>query len=940
MTAMEEPNNPNEASPGSEGSASELIPGAKQTNLADIGKDIPEKFHNDSAKPGISGQFIAIVIVVLILISAISGIFFFSQDDDDDDDELNHAPLAVIETDKTTVQANHTITFDGSDSTDPDNDTLSFTWDFGDGSPEETGSPVDHVYSIPGNFTVTLVVSDGEESNTTSLAITVIGPEPVDNTAPVALGWISQLAAYVDEILVFNGSRSYDPNDDLLFFDWDFGDGSEHGSDELENHSYSNPGIYIVSLLVSDLYKTGTQTFRVIITHPPPVFFPPELLSSHPRITMNRTEEGTLSRVVITVENNVNDAIEDFSLTFNVTADNGTLAFQSIAVSDDSLFDTSHTATPESISYSFNLQSGKVLAYGESGALTCEYIRSVEARDSFIVEVDPELRPYLDDNYNKISDFLEEEIANSPPDQYVEVIMQFNSQVTGDVIDSFENHLGVVFENYSLIRGFYGVIPAGHFYDFVDDVGSLADFEFADANTRVNATLMYGVPQIRARPYVWDDFGLKGEPKTTVAVLDTGVDNAHTDLASNYKSDGAKPAWMDFAGKDDKSGQTRSVDDDRDGRVDEETDTTTNVDGDFYVNIPGGTNGLGWDPGHDETFYDTGTFPGLLDIFDIPIWNGTDGDVDALFGSPMVSLVGEDIKYTGYDEPNDPKGHGTHCAGIVAGDGSGSNANTVTLSTHNTFYSNAKIGGPNGRTKGKSIYVYMPFNGYLNGTLRWSHPSGYTDSSASVWLYKVVGKTHTFMGIISEREPPNNDTWLARSPCNFSSKTMDKNKDGDYADAGETNQVLAAGVYRLKFSTFKTTDGSYWGAAGQEYEVNLQAIRQKGPGDGKNLVIGVAPDTSIMGVKVLDDGGGGYSATILSGMQYVGANAKRLGITVASMSLGSHQLNNVLSTGVDALVKSGVVVVAAAGNDFDDRTDAGAKKSTLRVQFEPSGSLT
>jgi PKD repeat protein len=52
------------------------------------------------------------------------------------------------------------ILWDGSGSTDPDGDKLSYSWDFGDGTTAE-GAKVTHSYSKSGNYNVTLKVDDG-----------------------------------------------------------------------------------------------------------------------------------------------------------------------------------------------------------------------------------------------------------------------------------------------------------------------------------------------------------------------------------------------------------------------------------------------------------------------------------------------------------------------------------------------------------------------------------------------------------------------------------------------------------------------------------------------------------------------------------------------------------------------------------------------------------
>ena len=67
------------------------------------------------------------------------------------------------------------VTFDGSGSSDPDNDPLTYSWDFGDGSSGSGVSPT-HAYaspSSPGGDVVTLTVSDSVASSmdTTSIAV-------------------------------------------------------------------------------------------------------------------------------------------------------------------------------------------------------------------------------------------------------------------------------------------------------------------------------------------------------------------------------------------------------------------------------------------------------------------------------------------------------------------------------------------------------------------------------------------------------------------------------------------------------------------------------------------------------------------------------------------------------------------------------------------------
>jgi len=53
------------------------------------------------------------------------------------------------------------VKFDASTSSDPDGDVLTFTWAFGDSTPNVAGKIVNHNYAKPGLFTATVTVSDG-----------------------------------------------------------------------------------------------------------------------------------------------------------------------------------------------------------------------------------------------------------------------------------------------------------------------------------------------------------------------------------------------------------------------------------------------------------------------------------------------------------------------------------------------------------------------------------------------------------------------------------------------------------------------------------------------------------------------------------------------------------------------------------------------------------
>ena len=61
------------------------------------------------------------------------------------------------------------VLFDGSNSTDPENSPLTYSWNFGDGASGQ-GATATHIYTSPGSFTATLTVTDdsGAKASTTA----------------------------------------------------------------------------------------------------------------------------------------------------------------------------------------------------------------------------------------------------------------------------------------------------------------------------------------------------------------------------------------------------------------------------------------------------------------------------------------------------------------------------------------------------------------------------------------------------------------------------------------------------------------------------------------------------------------------------------------------------------------------------------------------------
>lgn len=134
--------------------------------------------------------------------------------------------------------------FDGSGSADPDGTVASYAWTFGDGGTGTDAQP-EHSYTVAGDYTVTLTVTDNRGGvATASRQVSVTAP----NQKPVAVIAAPQCTELSCE---FNGSGSTDGDGSVASYSWDFGDGGT-GDGATASHDFAGPGEYSVTLTVTD----------------------------------------------------------------------------------------------------------------------------------------------------------------------------------------------------------------------------------------------------------------------------------------------------------------------------------------------------------------------------------------------------------------------------------------------------------------------------------------------------------------------------------------------------------------------------------------------------------------------------------------------------------------------------------------------------------------
>ncbi len=84
-------------------------------------------------------------------------------------------PRAVLKSNVTSGPAPLTVEFDGTDSVDPDEGTLSYSWDFGDGN-SASGPFASHTFTHPGTYTILLTVTDSQDRVATATATITVTP--------------------------------------------------------------------------------------------------------------------------------------------------------------------------------------------------------------------------------------------------------------------------------------------------------------------------------------------------------------------------------------------------------------------------------------------------------------------------------------------------------------------------------------------------------------------------------------------------------------------------------------------------------------------------------------------------------------------------------------------------------------------------------------------
>ncbi len=258
----------------------------------------------------------------------------------------------------------------------------------------------------------------------------------------------------------------------------------------------------------------------------------------------------------------------------------------------------------------------------------------------------------------------------------------------------------------------------------------------------------------------------------------------------------------------------------------------------------------------------------------------------SVWNDPDVKIVGwSDIKHS-TTSPEDYHGHGSHCGGIAAGFPYNSTISTSDdriKTTHSYSY----------QTTSDYTDVYIPYyidvkaSGTIEISYNWADnsDSGASAGGTKLYLYDPGG------AIIAQDTDGSNPMTVSKT-------------------------ITETGLYKV---------GCLWSSNGNTFPVRYARIAvsavNKYPyedlGDDHARFSGVAPDTRLVGVKVMDRAGYSYvdASDTIAGVNWVTVNAETYHITIASMSLGYGETKSSLDTALTSMFNKGVLPIISAGND-------------------------
>lgn len=142
--------------------------------------------------------------------------------------------------------------------TDQSVSAVSWSWDFGDGSPLNTGNSPTHTYPSSGTYNVVLIVANVFGCTDTITHNIIVNPNPVSS-------YSATTACHTYATMFTDNSTA------AVAWDWNYGDATPIDNTQSPAHIFANPGNYNVSLLVTNVFGCTNSSSQLVTVLPQPV---------------------------------------------------------------------------------------------------------------------------------------------------------------------------------------------------------------------------------------------------------------------------------------------------------------------------------------------------------------------------------------------------------------------------------------------------------------------------------------------------------------------------------------------------------------------------------------------------------------------------------------------------------------------------------------------
>jgi len=190
----------------------------------------------------------------------------------------DHPPIANF-TFEPTIQPNivlvdENVTFNASASHDDSDwgEIESYYWNWNNGSSDNTTiTPIiNHTFQDWGTYNVTLTVIDNKGLNESAYQVVYVEKKPLARF-DVSEGHIyreplPENSFYVNDTLIFDASISRPDGGEIIWYHWDFGDGTTmiNITSTFTMHNYTSTGIYNVTLTIGDNNTLTDQELKTL----------------------------------------------------------------------------------------------------------------------------------------------------------------------------------------------------------------------------------------------------------------------------------------------------------------------------------------------------------------------------------------------------------------------------------------------------------------------------------------------------------------------------------------------------------------------------------------------------------------------------------------------------------------------------------------------------